>query len=171
MSETIIIEGRSNEPTITISGSWDDGDGSYGSVEYRLEGAEIRNEGSKFRIEVRHENGTDFEHDSSKVALFEGVGLALSGAYGPSISFEGAVLKAWYYPKGTTFEPGAQFPHDEDTEVVTVCDDDYYHPEGAGWPKGHLLMPYMPPQVKNFPTLTNARIHVSYSRFLPKEES
>jgi len=166
------VVGRSNEPVITITGRWDDGE-QYGKARIVLEGAEltVSDHGRKFRIEARHENGTDFEHDAAKTALFEGVGLSISHSYASYIAFEGVLVKGWYYPEGVRFEPGERMPHSQDDEVIRICEDtEYYHPADQDeWPAGHLLMPYLPPQIEDFPVL-ECRIEMSYARFLKDGE-
>lgn len=163
----IKLEGRKNEPTITISGVF--------GPEFRikLKGAELttRTNGrgvDSWQVKARHDNGTDFEHDAASVAILEGVALQFQYMQYGEAHFTGYLLEGSWYDSGTVMEPGMEFPHSSDNPTVEVCEDtEYYHPEGATWKAGHLLMPYTPPKRKVEPR--EVSITVSYRRFIPED--
>ena len=168
MSVNVKLEGRSNEPLITITSN----PGSTSRFHMELVGAELGSRvGSqspdRWILKARHENGTDFEHDSATVAQLEGYALKFEYMqYGMAV-FSTLLIAGYWYDSGTTFEPGMKFAHSSDHDKIEVCEDtDYYHAEDADWPAGHLLMPYMPPERAVEPVPVS--ITVDYNRFIPQ---
>lgn len=163
--DTVKLEGRKDEPTISVQSEFGDG------LSFELIGAELSTRSAnrgveRWEVRARHDNGTDFEHDSAAVARLEGVALKFEGMQYGQAHFSGLLLKGAWYDSETTFEAGMKFPHDRDE--VTVCEDtEYYHREGSEWAAGHLLMPYSPPERKFSPL--EVRITVSYRRFIGED--
>lgn len=104
---------------------------------------------SEFTIAAKHENGTDFEHDSAYVFMLEGAGLSFEHMMGTTLYFSGVIMKGSWYDPDTKLEPGAKSPHSQDTDEMYLCEDtEYYHPADAEWRPGHLIMPFTPPKRK-----------------------
>lgn len=160
----VVLTGRSREATIDV---WDEHRRRW---LFSVIGAELRNDTGRGRWEIvgRHENGTDFEHDSASVFRLEGSGLVYDSNLYSSMFFKGVALKGRWYDSDDVIYVGAEMAHSQDDPAVQVCDSEYYHPEGAGWPMGHLVMPYQPPErpFKAQPV----EIIVSWTRFLPERD-
>lgn len=87
------------------------------------------------RVEARHPEATDFEHDTSKTASLEIAGLALLSMYGSETRYVGTLIDARLYPLGT--DPLTQ--SEPDTEPG-MCDG-----EGYGEHDPHSFAPFLPP--------------------------
>lgn len=116
---------------------------------------EVRSNTKTFVIRSRHESGTDVEHDSASVAIFEGAGLQFDRAVSNRVYFTGVLYDARYYADPSKIMPGMSFAELglASNGVIEVCEDrEYYHGD-SGWPTGHLIMPYQPPKKRINPGL------------------
>ena len=148
---TLEIDGRglyNRDPSVEIYQGSDWGDDPL----FRLTAADLQefDHNRGFRVITKHENGTDFEHDGAYLFELEGAGLSYHRYAGGRLMFHAVGLKVRHYDKGFEIAPGVKTDFfDTDCDEIGVCDSDLYHPaDQDAWPKGHLIMPYMPPRQK-----------------------
>lgn len=136
----VITDGRSmykSAPALHIEDLWggDDPLFEWNAVEL------VERPYGQFVLQVRHENATDLEHDSSYIGVLEGTGLRFDSTAGPRFSFTGAILEAKYYPEEIKIVSGTGLGWMQSSDLDAIetcgeCDDP------------HLIMPYQPPKQK-----------------------
>jgi hypothetical protein len=104
-----------------------------------IESRDSRNGTSRFDVQARHENATDFEHDASSAAKLELIAVSQPtfAGYG-HVKLTALLTKAYLYPIGT--DPLTM--SDQDTTGGEWCDGKY-----CG--ERHPYAPHLPPEVES----------------------